>query len=319
MSLLGWVDVPFEVQKPQDGWRLDAYLAKRLHRYSRCAVQKLISGGQVCMAGRPVKPATRVSAGQTVVVRYPKREEPPAAASRLEVVFEDDWLLAVDKPGQVLSHPTDKVVENAVTTILRRQRPELKLHLIHRLDRETSGVLLLSKDPATARLLTDAFSGRRVRKTYAALAAGRFPWARKTVDLPLEREGGEIKVKQAVGSGLPAVTEFERLASNDAVSLVAARPRTGRLHQIRAHLAHLGHPILGDKLYTGAGEYYMKAVRRELSAADLRTLGAPRQMLHARELSLSHPITDAPLVLSAPLPADFRACLDRASLETADG
>lgn len=316
--LTDWVDVPFEVQKPQDGLRVDAYLAKRLRRYSRSAVQKMIDGGQVFLAGRAVKPATRLAAGQTVIVRYPRQAEPAAPVNRLEVVFEDDWLLAVDKPGMVLSHPTDRIVENAVTTIVKRQFPGHKLHLVHRLDRETSGVLLLAKDPATARLLTNAFFEREVRKLYIALTAGRFAWTRKTVNAPIDREGGEIKVRQTVGAGQSAVTSFERLAANDSLSLIAARPKTGRLHQIRVHLAHLGHPVLGDKLYTGDGAYYMKAVRRELGARDLAALGAPRQMLHARTLELSHPITEKKLRLQAPLPEDFKRCLSCAGLEVAD-
>lgn len=311
-----WVEVPFEVQKPQDGWRVDAYLAHRLQRYSRSAVQKLIEGSQVSVDGRVVKSSTRVVDGQTVVVRYPRREEPPPAVERLEVVYEDEHLLAVDKPGQVLSHPTDKIVENSVTTIVRKQRPELKLHLLHRLDRETSGVLLLAKDPRTARLMTEAFEGRDVKKTYWALAAGRVAWERKTVDAPIARaEGHEIKVLQKAGAGLPAVTDFTRLAAAEGVSLVEARPHTGRLHQIRVHLAHAGSPILGDKLYTGDGEYFMKAVRQELTEADLGTLGAPRQMLHARRLSLAHPVTRRPLSIEAPLPEDFRSCMAAAGLE----
>ena len=313
-----WVEVPFEVQKPQDGLRVDAYLAQRLHRYSRSAVQKLIGEGQVLVAGRAVKASTRVAAGQTVIIRYPRREEPPPAADRLDVVFEDQWLLAVDKPPRMLSHPTDKVVENSVTTVLKKQLGGAKLHLAHRLDRETSGVLLLAKDPATARLLTDAFFDRAVRKRYLALVAGRLDWTRKTVDAPIDYEGGDIMVRQSVGAGQPAVTDFEVLAGNDALSLVAARPRTGRLHQIRVHLASLGASILGDKLYTGDGAYYMKAVRRELTDADLDALGAPRQMLHAERLDIAHPVTDAPLSIRAPLPPDFRAALSAAGLEAPD-
>lgn len=313
-----WVEVPFEVQKPQDGLRVDAYLAQRLHRYSRSAVQKLIGEGQVSVAGRAVKASTRVAAGQTVIIRYPRREEPPAAADRLEILYEDDWLLAVDKPPRMLSHPTDKVVENSVTSVLKKQLDGRKAHLAHRLDRETSGVLLLSKDPATARLLTDAFFERAVRKRYLALVGVPLEWKKKTVDAPIDYEGGEIMVRQAVGAGQPAITDFEVLATNATLSLVAARPRTGRLHQIRAHLASLAAPILGDKLYTGDGAYYMKAVRKELTDADLDALGAPRQMLHAETLELAHPVSERPLAIRAPLPSDFRACLAAAGLELPD-
>lgn len=313
-----WVDVPFEVQKPQDGWRVDAFLARRLQRYSRAAVQKMIDASQVTLNGRAVKAATRIASGQTVVVRYPRREEPPPSVERLDVLFEDDWLLAVDKPAQVLSHPTDKIVENAVTSILRKQLPGLTLHLLHRLDRETSGALLLAKDPRTARVMGEAFEGRGVQKTYCALVAGRVEWESKVVDLPIERaEGHEIKVRQSAGRGAAAITEFRRQAAGD-VSLVEARPKTGRLHQIRVHLAHAGHPVLGDKLYTGEGEYYMKAVRKELTEADLGALGAPRQMLHARRLELTHPVNGTALSVAAPLPADFRACMAAAGLEAPD-
>ena len=108
-----------------------------------------------------------------------------------------------------------------------------------------------------------------------------------------------------MGAGQSAVTEFVCLQAGEPFSLVAARPRTGRLHQIRVHLASLGHPVAGDKLYIGAGESYMKAVRNELTAEDLAALGAPRQLLHARKLSLPHPVLERPLELVSPAPADF--------------
>lgn len=311
-----FIEVPFEVQKPQDGQRLDAYLAARLHRYSRAEVQKLISTGRVFLRGRAAKSSARVAAGETVLIRYPRRDEPPPAHDRLPVVFESERLLAVNKPGSVLSHPTDKIFRNAATTILRAQFPALKLHLLHRLDRETSGVLLLAKDTRTARTLTDAFSARETAKEYLALVRGRVAWDEMELDLPLEREGGEIKVRQRAGKGQPALTHFERLAASDRGSLVLARPKTGRLHQIRVHLAHLGHPIVGDKLYTGAGEAYMKAVRRELEASDFESLGGERQMLHALRLSVPDPERpERAITVEAPPPDDFMRTLRGLEIE----
>jgi 23S rRNA pseudouridine1911/1915/1917 synthase len=125
------------------------------------------------------------------------------------------------------------------------------------------------------------------------------------VDAPLGPEGGEIKVRQAVGAGASAITEFARLAGDGKLSLVGAKPMTGRLHQIRAHLAHVGHPVVGDKLYVGEGAAYMKAVRRELAREDLDALGADRQLLHAWRLSFEHPVTGVRLHFEAPIPADF--------------
>lgn len=301
----GWIDVPFEVQKPQHGSRVDAFLTARLHRYSRAEVQRLVAAGRVLLRGRSAKPSSRVADGDLVIVRYPKREDPPPLVERLDVLHEDEWLLAVDKPAGVLSHPTDKVLSNAVTSILKRQRPGLIPRLAHRLDRETSGVLLLSKDAETARLLSRLFIARGVEKEYIAVVLGRVEWESRLVEAAIGREGGEIKVRQAVGHGQAAVTEFTRLSAGPEFSLVSARPRTGRLHQIRVHLASLGHPVVGDKLYIGAGESYMKAVRRELTESDVAALGAPRQMLHARRLRLPHPRTGRPLEISSPPPTDF--------------
>ncbi len=306
MTLMEWVEVPFEVQKPQDGRRVDSYLASRLHRYSRSQVQRLIADGRVFLRGKPAKPSGRVAEGETVLIRYPRHPELPCPHIAFTILHEDDFLLVIDKPAQILCHPTDKIHNNTVTSVLKNQFQGLHLHLAHRLDRETSGVLLLSKDPKTARILTSHFTLHRVKKEYLALASGRISWKHKTVDAPIGKEDGEIKVRQSVGHGAEAITEFERLSSSASVSLVRARPRTGRLHQIRAHLAHLGHPVLGDKLYMGAGELYMKAVRKTLSEQDLEKLGAPRQMLHAQTLTLPHPATGRELRVQAPLPEDFK-------------
>jgi 23S rRNA pseudouridine1911/1915/1917 synthase len=130
----------------------------------------------------------------------------------------------------------------------------------------------------------------------------------------LGKENLGIKVRQTVGTGAEARTEFERLARGAGMSLIRARPLTGRLHQIRVHLAHLGHPVLGDKLYTGKGELYMKAVRKTLNEADLAKLGARRQMLHAHRLRLPHPETERELSLTAPPPEDFQRLLQGAGI-----
>ncbi len=299
-----WIEVPFRVLKEHDGLRLDAYLALRLHKYSRAKVQRLIDDGRVFRTGRGVKASGRVNWDETILIRYPRMAEPPAFCEMLSIVHQEDSFVVIDKPAGVLSHPTDKILHNTVTAILTRQLGR-KVFLSHRLDRETSGLMVLALDASAARALYDQFVGREVQKEYLAVVFGDAAWTMKTVDAPLGPEGGEIKVRQAVGAGAPAVTEFERLAGDGRLTLVAAKPRTGRLHQIRAHLAHLGHPVVGDKLYVDGGAAYMKAVRRELQPEDLAALGAPRQLLHAWRLSFAHPRTGARLNFAAPVPADF--------------
>lgn len=299
-----WVEVPFRALKEHGGMRLDSFLVARLHKYSRARVQKLIDEGRVLRGGRGAKAAARIAEGESVVIRYPRTEEPPVPHEVMPILYQDDSVIVIDKPGGTLSHPTDKILHNAVTTILSRQIGR-KVFLAHRLDRETSGALILALDAASARSIFDQFVAHAVKKEYLAVVFGDVSWKTKLVDAPLGPEGGEIKVRQAVGSGQPAVTQFSWLAGDGRLSLLAARPRTGRLHQIRAHLSFIGHPVVGDKLYVGAGEAYLKAVRRELGRQDLDELGADRQLLHAWKISFRHPKTGRPLDVTAPVPADF--------------
>lgn len=299
-----WVTVPFRVLKEHDGMRLDAYLALRLNKQSRARVQKLIDEGRVTLRGRGAKAASRVAWDETVIIRYPRTAEPPVPHEVMPILYQDDALVIIDKPGGTLSHPTDKILHNTVTTILARQLGR-KVFLAHRLDRETSGALVLALDSDCARSLYEQFVGRAIQKEYLAVVFGDVSWKKKVLDAPLGPEGGEIRVRQKVGEGQPAITAFERLAGDGRLSLVSAKPKTGRLHQIRAHLAHLGHPVVGDKLYVGAGEAYMKAVRKEIGRDDLDALGADRQLLHAWRISFAHPRTGEPLAIEAPMPPDF--------------
>jgi 23S rRNA pseudouridine1911/1915/1917 synthase len=291
-----------------EGMRVDAFLAARLKRYSRSAVQSLIAEGKVSLRGARAKASTRLKLEDVVVVRYPRRPESEPRHAEIPVLYEDERLLVVDKPGDIIVHPTDRVVRNTVLSILREQTGFESLYLAHRLDRETSGVLALAKDAAAAASLQSQFESRRTRKVYLAVVRG-VPAARRfTVDAPLARAGGEILVKQAVrDDGAPALTEFRVLAAGRDEALVLARPRSGRLHQIRVHLAHAGVPILGDKLYCGDGAAYLKAVARTFGEADALALGAPRQLLHARSLVFSHPAHGRRLRITAPLPGDFRS------------
>jgi 23S rRNA pseudouridine1911/1915/1917 synthase len=298
-----------------EGGRLDVFLAARIKGSTRSGVQRFVSEGRVRVEGRPgaVRASTRVGLEDVVVVVYPRREDPPPKVATLSVLLEDGRLLVVDKPAGVLSHPTDKVARNSVTEILKSMRPGLEPRLAHRLDRETSGVLALTKDCESARLLQEQFESRAAAKEYLALVRGRPSWSETVADFPLAKEGGDFKVRQSVSeSGYPALTHFRVLSSSATASLVLCLPKTGRLHQLRVHLAHLGHPILGDLLYGPDPGLYLKAVSGALTDGDRLASGAPRQMLHAAKLAFLHPALKTSVSVKAPVPPDFRALMPAA-------
>jgi 23S rRNA pseudouridine955/2504/2580 synthase len=225
----------------------------------------------------------------------------PAPHYKLPILYEDDSILAIDKPAGIAVHGGSGVAHGAIES-LRSMRPEARfLELVHRLDRETSGVLLLAKKRAALVALHEAIRTQQVDKRYLAGVAGRFRNELQRVRLALEKRTtaqGEKRVAVS-DSGQSAESVFRRLSRGAEFSLLEAELVTGRTHQIRVHLAHLKHPILGDDKY---GDYELN--RR------LRKLGLKRMFLHAASLSFAHPATGAPLRLESPLPADLAAFRD---------
>jgi 23S rRNA pseudouridine1911/1915/1917 synthase len=309
-----WVWVPFEVEKKFDGLRIDRFLTQRLTSYSRSKIQKILSNARVMKGERLVRASTKVFAGEKISVAYLRRpEEPLAAEACLPVLFEDDDLLVIDKPADLLSHPTDKIVKRTVIGVLRHSRPDLpSIHLLHRLDRETSGVLVLAKNADAARAWTKAMVRGKIHKEYLALVRG-VPKAREgVIDWPIGREGKAVRVRQWINApdAKEAVTAYQvvrSFESENSFSLVRAFPRTGRLHQIRVHLAALGHPLLGDPLYNGDGSVYLKMTQQESIETERAALGFPRVALHAAAISFPHPVSGQSLRVESPFPADM-AC-----------
>ena len=300
-----WVWVPFEVDKKFDGQRIDQFLTARLTGYSRSKVQKILAAARVHKAGRPAKSNAKVKTGDKIEVAYLRRPEPALAPdASLPVLFEDADLILVNKPGDLLSHPTDKVVTNTVLGILRHSRADLpKLHLLHRLDRETSGVLALAKNAKTARAWTSLMQRHQIQKEYLALLHGHLKSSEGRISQPIGRAGGEIRVRQWVNVpvAVEAVTQYKVLRRRADYTVVRAWPKTGRLHQIRVHFAALGHPLLGDPLYTDEGAIYKKMIAGTCTAADRASLGFFRVALHAAALSFDHPSSGASLRIEAPL------------------
>lgn len=303
-----------EVDPEYAGQRIDNFLFSRLKGVPKSHVYRILRTGEVRRNGGRIHAQDRLDAGDKIRVpplRLPAADviEIPGAKIRTRIepriLFEDDDLLALNKPAGMAVHGGSGV-SFGVIEALRELRPEAKaLELVHRLDRDTSGCLLIAKKRAALRVLHEQFRGEGVAKVYLALLAGAWARSRWIVDAPLQKnvlQSGERLVKVS-REGKPALTEFRRLERYASATLAEARPATGRTHQIRVHALSIGHPLAGDERY---GD---EAANREF-----RRLGLKRLFLHALETTLSHPRTGATLRFHAPLEpdlAEFLAVLPR--------
>jgi 23S rRNA pseudouridine1911/1915/1917 synthase len=296
------------------GQRLDLFVQAQLRRTSRTRAQRIVTESAFDAAGRRKKPSDRVREGEHVFLwrePFEKDEEQPP----LPILYEDPHLLVVDKPPLVAVHPTARYHTHTVIVRLRADRPDEYLSLVHRLDRETSGILLVARTPEAdrefKRLLeerTRGTGGSPIGKTYLAICQGTPECT--VVDLPLELDAGNpLRVKMrvaAAGTGQAARTGVTVLETRGAYSLVRCELHTGRQHQIRVHLAAIGCPVVGDKLYGEDETMLARAADGVLTATDLERLELPRQALHAHRYALDHAITGVELVVTSPLPPDLR-------------
>jgi 23S rRNA pseudouridine1911/1915/1917 synthase len=305
--------IPFTVEPNYAGWRLDRYLQEKIRRLSRGRVQHLILHRLEAEGGRTLKPATRVTPGLRFALLR-EAEPEPEAPLEFGVVHDDGSLLVVDKPAGLTVHPTARYVAHTFTALAKLRFPGRKVDPAHRLDRETSGLLACGAAPEVTRILKRDFAKGRVQKTYLALALGAPREARFTVDAPLALTGASVvRVRMHVDpAGLPSATDVEvlgrRAAADGApVALLACRPRTGRQHQIRAHLLHAGLPMVGDKIYGPDETIFDRFTRHELTDDDRARLRLSRHALHAWRLELPHPLTRETVQLEAALPPDLRS------------
>jgi 23S rRNA pseudouridine955/2504/2580 synthase len=292
-----WIAVDAE----HAGQRIDNFLITRLKGVPKSHVYRILRTGEVRRNGGRVKAQERLEAGDVVrlpPVRVAERDttELPLKLlrSRIEprILYEDDDLLVLNKPSGMAVHGGSGL-SYGVIEALRELRPHSRaLELVHRLDRDTSGCLLIAKKRSALKALHEQFRDDDVNKRYVALLAGQWAQSRWRVDAPLKKnvlQSGERMVRVA-RDGKAAVTEFRRLTRYAEATLVEARPVTGRTHQIRVHALHMGHPVAGDERY---GD--------ETSNRRLRQLGLKRVFLHARETTFRHPRTAEPLRVEAPL------------------
>jgi 23S rRNA pseudouridine1911/1915/1917 synthase len=287
------------------GWRLDHFLKRRIGRLSRTKIQAII-GEQISFSdGRAVRPAAAVRAGETIRLRRPAPLE-PAVPRDFGILYQDESVLVIDKPAGLPMHTTAKFWRNTLTAVLRERYPDEQMEMAHRIDRETSGVLLIARGRDVASFLTRAFARRAVDKTYLALVKGHPP-DQGRIDRPLKLLDTRSHVMMGVADdGLPAVTTYEVLRRFADHALCAAHPETGRQHQIRVHFQSIGHPIVGDKLYGASEELFMRSCDQGVTPELLAIFdGLPRHALHAHRLTFPHPVRREPLTVESPLPADL--------------
>ncbi len=295
------------------GMRLDVFMRTQMRNTSRTRARAIIEQSAHATDGRALRANDRVKTDERIALWREPFEEIDEIP--LPVVYEDEHLMAIDKPPLVTVHPTARYHKNTVIERLRKARPGAFLALIHRIDRETSGVLMLAKhidsERAFKRLLEDRSRGGddSVKKTYVAVTRG-IPDV-TFCELPVELDTeNSLRVKMRIaapGAGLEARTGIEVVAARSGYALCRLALHTGRQHQIRLHLAALGCSVVGDKLYGPDERMLARAADGELTDEDLRLLEHPRQLLHAERYDFTHPMTQAPLSLSAPLPQDLQA------------
>jgi 23S rRNA pseudouridine1911/1915/1917 synthase len=320
--------VELVVESAQSGWRLDVFLVYHFPDYSRVHLRRVISAGGAQVDGMGGKPSYRLKAGQTVRAVLPEipREAPSPEAIPLDILYEDDWLAVVNKPPGMVVHPARGNWNGTLASALQYRfagrlssaggpaRPGI----VHRLDRDTSGVILVAKHDLAHGKLAVLFQDRQIEKEYHAIVVGTPERDRDVIDQPIgmhptQRE--KMAIRRNDPESKPAETFYEVDERFDGYAAIKVLPKTGRTHQIRVHLCHAGHPILCDRQYGG----HSRITRGEISGIkdDVEVL-LERQALHARRLRFSHPESGETIEVVAPLPEDMervlRALRDHRSL-----
>lgn len=312
-----FVEIEFCVEPNYAGWRLDRYLCEKIRRLSRARVQRLIETSLI--ADRKLKPSTLVTPGLRFRLRRQAADE-PETPTELPQLFLDEALLVIDKPAGLPIHPTARYHKGTLVTRIKEvYGTGFQADPAHRLDRETSGVLVCGRTTDVSRRLMHAFVGGHVKKEYLAICEGWPDRDELTVDAPIA-EGTElirIAVRIDPLEGKPARTRFVVLRrferGGDRFALVRAFPETGRQHQIRIHLQRAGHSIVGDKMYGPDAGYFDRFSKHTLEPEAWARLRLPRHALHAAAIALAHPVSGTPLRFESPLPADLKTFLDEAT------
>lgn len=312
--------VRLRIRRKLPGRRLDKYLQGRFPRLSRTSIQRLIKQGAITVNGQPTKASYEMCGGDEIdlVIPAPEPREVVAENIPLDIVYEDAHLIAINKAVGIICHPArgdqTGTIANALVhyaNTLSHGDDPFRPGIVHRLDKNTTGVMVCAKDDEAHWRLSLQFERRTVQKTYLAVVHGRLQLDADTIDAPIGthpvvREKFAVLVRAGkVDIGKPAVTHYEVAERFRDFTLVKMFPKTGRTHQLRVHMSHIGHPIVGDTMYGG----------KIISEAGLTGSGDagplfPHQALHAWRIQFRHPITEQPLELEAPFPPPFRKLVE---------
>jgi 23S rRNA pseudouridine955/2504/2580 synthase/23S rRNA pseudouridine1911/1915/1917 synthase len=323
--------IRFTIPPPRAGAALLDFLTARFTYHDRDGWRERIAAGRVTVGGRPADPGRRLAAGDELAYDASDVAEPPVDEA-VAIVHADDDLLLADKPGNLPCHPGGRYFNHTLWALLKTRHGIADPILVNRLDRETSGLVLIARHAAAAKNLRAQFAGRTVAKRYLALVEGAFPerldaggWLdadyggpvlkmRRFLPVP-DAAGGAGAARPPAGAAPPsdeaawAATSFRLLERRGPLSLVEAQPCTGRLHQIRATLRALGFPLVGDKMYGTDPAIYVRFCAGRTTDEDRARLRMPRQALHAAGLRFGHPRSGRSVAFDLPLPGDMQACL----------
>jgi len=293
------------VNENDKGKRLDIYIAENFNELSRTMIKKLIESNNILVNDKSEKVSYKVQANDNISIDVPEAKETKLKAQEipLDIIYEDSDIIVVNKPKGMVVHPAngnpDGTLVNAILSICKNSLSgiggELRPGIVHRLDKDTSGLIIVAKNDKAHINMSEQIKGRNVKKTYIALVRGNVPEEEATINMPIGRSTKDRKKMAVTKNGKQAITHFKVLKRYSKYTLLEIKIETGRTHQIRVHMAEIGYPVVGDAVYSnGKNEF-----------------GIEGQMLHAYKLEFMHPITNKHMELTAPLPQYFEEILKK--------
>ena len=298
------------VQKKKKGVRLDSYITKKLNDLSRANIQRLIEDGNILVNSAKQKISYKVNSGDKIEITIPepKKIDLKPQDIKVEIVYEDNDIIVVNKPKGLVVHPAvgnpDGTLVNAIMNICKDSLSgiggEVRPGIVHRLDKDTTGLLIVAKNDKAHIKLSEQIKNREVKKIYIALVRGNIPENEATINMPIGRSTKDRKKMAVVKNGKEAVTHFKVIDRFKNYTLLEIKIDTGRTHQIRVHMAEIGYPVVGDMVYSNGKNGF----------------GVEGQMLHAKSLDFKHPITGKNMHLEAELPKYFKDIIDKLKQES---